>query len=499
MTMELLLDIAPDFVRHHRGPRLAPTAEAVLAGKETISITLGPDLVPDDAALLVASLGALTGVEVLVAPEAEGVFGPGVGGTAWSLAGPDKDREMSASWPATAPRKGQIYHGWLERADSGGVPLGLLQLLDTDHKAAVAMFRALQVHGRGMPRAVLFVTRSPQVLSARWRDAYPREVGQCTPEEALVLLGLLLRQQPSVPQRVLPGASLMSSRYDWYSGAAQLLLPRYRDMFSRIATEAERRGNPDDSSLAHLEGVATRCKHLLKAHDALGLLHLREADSEANNDTTEDQTRHFYHAVDAAIGMLESLAMAVALLEGHLAPADSEWRNVTFPNLRARQRPWVKGLNRYAATVGAAQAAWTPLLTLATSERKQAFHHYPVIGVTTKFGHVLQVMRPDGTGASRFVADLSVGCIKPAELPSDLSWVSSGTDGILEVGGQLHLFPWLFIRAMIRDLVVVVDRVLEALMLADGVALTPQPTEWLMPEGQALAQRMLAFDVPFFS
>ena len=36
-------------------------------------------------------------------------------------------------------------------------------------------------------------------------------------------------------------------------------------------------------------------------------------------------------------------------------------------------------------------------------------------------------------------------------------------------------------------------------MVAEGVALTGQPTDWLLPEGKTLAQRMLAFNAPFFS
>jgi len=89
---------------------------------------------------------------------------------------------------------------------------------------------------------------------------------------------------------------------------------------------------------------------------------------------------------------------------------------------------------------------------------------------------------------------VNFGCIKPVQQQKDLSWITQGTDGMLMVENQLYLLPWLFIRAVMRDLLNVVDAVLGAVATADGITLSGNSTEILSSAGQDLAQRMLALD-----
>ena len=492
MSAELLLAISPELARWSHGPRLRPDAGQVLDGTGPLLVTLAPDLKNDETTRLIVSLGSLDHVEVLVSPECAARLDPALQPATWSLVAPNENGVVGVEWDMKGKHR-QLGLFWFNNVELDRLATRFPDELGADPTTALAMFRALQVHHRHHG-GHLFVTRSPGILAARSLDRFPREIGQCTPEEALVTIGILLRQRNTFPQAAHPlGDAVNSSPYDWYCGVAQMLMPRYRDVFQHLAQIAESRKQEENKALAYLEGVATRCRQLLRAHDRLGFVHFGEADRGSNNLTSEAQTEDFYNSIDSAVGMLEGLAVLVAELEGHITTG-KEWRTVTFPALRQAQLPWVKSLVKYGGVVPAVTSSWTPILSLAIHERKQSFHYYPVVGRSLKFGEVISASSPDGIPLNRFLERVNFGCIKPVQQQKDLSWITQGTDGMLMVENQLYLLPWLFIRAVMRDLLNVVDAVLGAVATADGITLSGNSTEILSSAGQDLAQRMLALD-----
>ena len=356
LTAEHLVSMNPEFVRWSRGARLAPGADTVLSQAAPLTITFAPDLTWDDATRLLASLGFLEDVEILMPPELGSSAPEDVGALLWTLAEPNDQGFVAATWGTETKR---MTHGllWCSNIEPAKLTTTFAEQLGTDATLALAMFRALQVHHEGMHTRKLFVTRSDGILRARSLDIWPRVIGQCTPEEALVIAGLLLRRRSPFHQRVARGAQLNTSAFDWYSGAAQLSLPRYLGLYAHLVSEAERADDSESTPLAYLEGVLMRVKHLIRVHDQLGLLHLLEAEDGANNDTVDRQTQHFYEAIDGVVGLFDGLSGLVAHLEGHLPTNSEEWRRVTFPELRAGQRPWVRDLKRYARVMAAAQRA----------------------------------------------------------------------------------------------------------------------------------------------
>lgn len=196
------------------------------------------------------------------------------------------------------------------------------------------------------------------------------------------------------------------SQYDWFCCAAQLSIPRYRSVYAHLAARTETGNTGDEESLARLEGIATRCRHLLRAHDRLGLLQLQDGwRRKTDNLSIMRQTESYYNAVDAATGMLEGHA---AQLDGKLPEGSDQWGQVTYGNLRIRERSWAKGLAKYADSVTAARSSWTPLLSTISSDRIQGFYYFPILGRSIPFGSVVQRRSPDGTSQPRFIPGLSI-------------------------------------------------------------------------------------------
>ena len=497
MAMEVNVSVGPRFLRWAHGARLAPGSSEVLEGDAPISITLAPDLVDDEPTRLVAALAGLDAAEVLIAPELAGRLPEMYRAAAWRV----KETTDTPFAVVQYVRKGRHTEralSWFRDVAHAALTTTFAHVLGADPGPALAMFQALQVHHRHSTggTAALFVTRSEPVLAGRFEDAFPDQIGQVTPEEALVLVGVLLRHRRIFLQAAWPsGETHRLDEFGWFSGAAQLFLPAYRDLYAHLTTVIENTGGQlsAERPLEYLEGLLIRLRHLLRTHDRLARLHMREAETGANNLTADAGTEQFYAAIQGAVGTLDGLAMLVAVLEGHLPANDVEWRSVTFPTLRSAQRPWVKGLKTYATAVGAAQKGWTPLLAVATSERKQGFHFFPVMGIPLQAGRVIQATAPDGSPLPRFIPDITVGVVKPVE-PTVVQLTGPlGRDGVMGIQNDLYLLPWLFIRALTRDLLGLVNGVLAAINASAGVT-SNTGTPLLTPAGQVLARRAFAWD-----
>ena len=341
MSAEVLLDVDHRWARWFAGA--APTLEKRDPfGKEAIEITLAPDLhVHDEAVQHLLRLSLLEEVECLVPPELVPQLSPELAGSAWHI---EKDDDhVVAVWRT---KKNMVTHHllhWASNVPTEKLTTHFSEQLGSDLPHAISYFRALQVH-HGFPLRTLFVTRNSSVLRGRY-DGWPHAIGQCTPEEALVLLGLLLRQRNIFVDVLRASEKRFVHRYNWYCGAAQVLLPRYLDVFADRATAAEKRDTVQDRTLLYIEGILTRFKSLLRSHDQLGELHFRALCTGATNDIIEDQGDTFYAATQSAAGILEGIAILIAELEGNVQA--SEKRSVGFPALVAGTQRWVRTLQRY--------------------------------------------------------------------------------------------------------------------------------------------------------
>jgi len=313
-----------------------------------------------------------------------------------------------------------------------------------------------------------------------------------------VVVRLLLRERGFYPNGLSDSWFVTKvSEYDWFCGAAQLSIPRYRSVYAHLAARAETGNTGDEESLARLESIATRCRHLLRVHDQLGLLQPQDGwRGKTDNLGIMRQTESYYNAVDAATGMLEGLAVLAVQLEGKLAEGSDQWGQVTYGNLRICERSSARGLAKYADSVTAARSSWTPLLSTISSDRIQGFHYFPILGRSIQFGSVVQRRSPDGTSQPRFIPGLSICGMRPPPPRNEaLSLSTSSEDGVLHLHDVDYPVPWLFVRALFCDVLRAVETVLEVIVAADDSPKVDSPTKFFSSEGMHVTRMSLNLDL----
>lgn len=487
MTVELLLSVDHHWATKCAGATFAKDSPDPF-GKEPLSMTLAPDLDPNDESVrYLVKLGMLDGVECLVAPELAQRLDPELGGRAWRIE--NQDTLDVATWSTGKNSLIEMGLMWASNIPLDTLTTRFPEQLGSETTEAIAYFRALQVHHR-MPIGSLFVTRNASVLRGRY-EGWPHQIGQCTPEEALILAGLVLRQRNVFVDTLRLSGRRVPHRYNWYCGAAQTLLPSYLNAFADLATDAEKRNADEDLVLKYMEGILTRFKSLLRSHDELGELHFLALRNGANNNIIEDQGDVFYAAAQSVTGILEGIAVLIAELEGTVLPNDK--RSVGFPSLIAGQHRWTRAITRYRPVADAAIKAHTPLLILVTGQRLQGFHYFPVMGSKGEFGEVIPITLSNGEQQAQIIPRLSLPLIRLPEAPDDISWIQNGKDGLIFTENRLFLLPWLTLRSAIRDLISLVEQTLSTLCTVRGVTASQRETVFLQQEGRDLARRMLDF------
>ena len=455
---------------------------------QPLTMTLAPDVDPDDQPVrYLLKLALLDEVECLVAPEVAQRLDPDLGAIAWHIE--KQDTVDVATWRTRKNTPVTMLLRWATNIPIKELTTHFSEQLGSDNAKALAYFRALQVH-HSLPIRSLFITRNTQVLRGRY-EGWPHQIGQCTPEEALILAGLVLRQRGIFLDTVERSRRVVPHRYNWYCGAAQTLLPSYLNAFADLATAAEQRNDPHDPAVHYMEGILTRLKQLLRFHDQLGELHFHAMRNGATNDIMEDQGDIFYAASQSAAGILEGIAVLIVELEGAIRPND-RWR-VGFSKLVRGIEPWTRSIIRYRPVADAAIAARSPLLALVTEQRIQGYHYFPVIGSAGEFGEIIPIRLNNGMQRGRMIPRLSLPLIRVSEAPDNLSWVTNGVDGLMLAENRLYLLPWLALRSAARDLLHLVEQTLSAVCTVRGVASAQRETAFLRPEGRDLAKQMLDF------
>ena len=99
----------------------------------------------------------------------------------------------------------------------------------------------------------------------------------------------------------------------------------------------------------------------------------------------------------------------------------------------------------------------TPLLALVTGQRLQGFHYFPVTASAGEFGEVIPIIL-SGMQHARVIKHLSLPLIPLPEPPDDVSWITSGVDGLIFTENRLYLLPWIALRSATRDLVNLVEQ-----------------------------------------
>ena len=306
---------------------------------------------------------------------------------------------------------------------------------------------ALELSAHGSLENDFFVTLNPYSLSRRTdRNAgafSPR--GIVTPEEALRLIGVLLRFRDDFRT----GAHHSVDSTLFYSALARGLLPTTMRAY-RHCLAPERR-ECREVAAEHLEGIISRLEHLLAAADQLAAFAQREATYSAGNGLLDQQLYHLQNAVVLVTGALDMLAWFVATLDGATpSPFDVDWGRL-FGTKQAR--PWITQLHDPMA-IAIRDAATTtgsdPVLTTATIFRDSYQHRHPLRGGVADF-----------RDAFRLPAVLaSVVDVRATLGPGRR--LDAGTPGLIEREEFQLLLPERFHRALIAALVRNIENVLGA-------------------------------------
>ena len=311
---------------------------------------------------------------------------------------------------------------------------------------------ALELSAHGGLENDFFVTLNPYSLSRRTdRNAgafSPR--GIVTPEEALRLIGVLLRFRNDFRT----GAHHSVDATLFYSALARGLLPTTLRAY-RHCLAPERRESREVAA-EHLEGIISRLEHLLAASDQLAALSQREARCSAGNALLDQQLYHLQNAVVLVTGALDMLAWFVATLDGaDPSPFHVDWGRLCGVK---ETRPWINQLHDPMAMAIRDAAATTdtdPVLLAATMFRDSYQHRYPLRGGVADFRDAL-----------RLPAVLASVVDVRATLGPDTR-LDAGTPGLIEREELQLLLPERFHRALIAALVRNIENVLGAVEWGD--------------------------------
>jgi hypothetical protein len=474
-SVHILLGISPEEARWLQGARVQPKQtghEPFMTEEEgPLRVVLAPDLAVDDPdTRLLAQLDSTSAVEVIAAPESPLLAVPDLHIRSWSLH--SHDSHLIAEWHHDDSAH-QTALSWAGNWAEDDIARNLGPLVPGTREDRIAYFRAIQFHRRHSPQpSHIFVTRVPAIIAARTGSHFPNALGQCTPSEALMIAGLVLRHRNDFAVEVSRGYPASVDKFSWYAGVAELLMPSYLPYLRHLTKECEAAGTVTNGALDYHEGILIRTKHVLAAHDALGWLHLVEGEKGSDNVTLGDQTLWLYSGFQAAIGALEGLARLVGERAGAMR-STGERRELTFATLLNRTGKWSGRLASHTNVIDAARAAYTPVLQLAAGLRGGGFHESPLIGQTLAFGHGTNVFDADGRARPNWIEDLTLGSIHPARFEGDLKWVTHGVDGMIALRSRRvpYLLPFPTIRAVLRDVANLLDQSFAALATNDGVAI----------------------------
>ncbi len=292
----------------------------------------------------------------------------------------------------------------------------------------------------------LFVTSSRYVLGRRTDGNVglfsPR--GMVTPREGGRLVHAFLRSRGDF--RLDAHHSVDSTLF--YTGLARGLLPHTVRAF-RHCLAPERR-NTLEQAAYHLEGIVTRTDQLLRAADELTVLSQREARYSAGNALVEEQLFLVQNSAVLVTGMLDMLCWSVCALQGAVPRRRNE---VSWSGLfgLARQPTWLRDLSDpNAVALRDAARATTPLsqtIAIAAEIRDCFQHRRPIQGGIGDFRNNL--------GSPAVLASIiDVGATVPGIR------VDQSTAGLVEREELQLLFPEVFHRRLVADVIDLVEAVL---------------------------------------
>lgn len=276
--------------------------------------------------------------------------------------------------------------------------------------------------------------------------------GIVTPEEALRLVGVLLRFRNDF--RVSTDVNVDFTLF--YSALTRGLLPTTMRAYRHCLSSNHRECL--DTAANHLEGIIARIEYLLTGADQLAALAQREGRYSADNKLLAQQLYHLQNAVVLVTGALDMLAWFVAAIENVKPPrAEVDWKWL-FGVKQAKgpegARIWINDL-REPMAVKIRNAAMglphDPVLAAAAMLRDSYQHRHPFRGAVCDFRDALQL-----PAVLASVVDLC------STLGPRRRFDAKKVPGLIEREEFQFLLPERFHRALIGAVIRNVENVLKA-------------------------------------
>jgi hypothetical protein len=492
MERILLAALPPAEIRRLRGPAVKRSEgdnHPLFDPSLPLRILLGPDLDSNDAAVRhLALLNRLPHVQVYADRNLSMRLSPitvepwSVERTKYALVatlGSGLDREEIGIGLAQFSDLGLAAH--LLGEDYQRLPGDVLQhYSDAIH---------LQLAYRGPTH--MMATRASGAVLERCTHSGLATAGFFSPEETLLCALLIQHHHGRHITDAAPSFTSTAQSFSWYSGAAQLAMPKYLPLFTRVVRKLQGQGRTQGLLFECFEGLFKRVRQLLRVHDELGWLQIAESYKGANNGWVEKQSDLVFEAVSAVQSVLDAFTVMLVTKSGNSLSAKA-MRWVSFRALNNGIDEWTDKFGRYQPVADIAREPMPLTLEMALDLRRVGFHYRPLLGVTLSFNEWIQGVNPDGSSRVVSVREDTAGAILLGDARPDGAVLVWGVDGLLPFSHELYALPWGFVRGLIRDTLTLLNRLLDSIAAIDGVA--EKVEEGYFGPSSPYASFMLQFD-----
>jgi hypothetical protein len=490
----VLASLPPEEIRRLRGPALKrsekPQESPLFNHNETLRIMLGPDLsAEDDTVRLLGQLANLEDVRVFADVESrdrlsirglepwavESLNGVVVG--RWGAA--DHERQLLLATEPTI---------------SLGTALGVMGT-DTGSFTGPTILRyseALSFMTAYSGPMHMMATRIPGALLQRATRHSLATAGIVSPDEALLAALIIRHGRGRHVSTVNDGFISNSESFGWYSGLAQMALPNYLQLISKIASELQANGDTTDQIYDCFEGTFKRVRQLLRIHDQLGFLQLLESAQGTNNSLKDEQGDLVFNAVSNVQSALDGFVVMLHRRACVPLKSSKAINRVSFRNLHDDADNWCKQFGKYQTVADICKEPVAALLDVALNLRRVGFHYYPLMSAALSFNEWMEIVDQAGEKQIRSIREETAGAVRFGEAKWPTTGPTYGIDGMIPTDDELYALPWGFVRALLRETLILFSRLLHQLADVEGV--TEQQDQIYFPTASPYARFMLRWD-----
>jgi hypothetical protein len=340
----------------------------------------------------------------------------------------------------------------------------------------------------------LMVTRLTSAIMQRATRTGAATAGLVSPEEAALIVLITRHHHERHVSAISETVIQTPEPFGWYSGLAQLAMPRYLPLLSKVVDELEAAGRPRDRIYDCFEGIFKRVRQLLRIHDRLGWLQLVESLRGTNNPRLEEQTDLIFNAVTAVQSALDGFTVMLVTRAGIVWKKPTDINTVGFRALNSSGStyPWRDQFGKYQRVADICKEPVADLLDMALNLRRVGFHYHPLLSSALSFNEWFEATDQSGGNDVRSIDEETAGSVRFGQAEWSLADVTYGIDGMIPVSNELFALPWGFVRGLLRETLSLLGMLFYTLADVEGV--TEEKSQGYFSPSSPYARFMLRWD-----